>query len=88
MFTKNTQYTFSVIIEHDEDGYIASCPELTGCYTQGETYEETIKKSFQCFKNMVLFLLAKTEAIKYIKTQKTNILLYHFTTKKFYIRKF
>lgn len=36
-------YRFSVIIEKDKDGYFASCSELQGCYTQGETYEETIE---------------------------------------------
>ena len=31
------------MIEQDEDGvYIASCPALKGCYTQGETYKEVI----------------------------------------------
>lgn len=36
-------YRFSVIIERDEDGYFASCNELQGCYSQGETYEEAIE---------------------------------------------
>lgn len=36
-------YRFSVIIEKDEDGYFASCNELQGCYTQGETYEEVLE---------------------------------------------
>ena len=36
-------YRFSVIVEKDEDGYFASCNELQGCYTQGETYEELMK---------------------------------------------
>jgi predicted RNase H-like HicB family nuclease len=38
-------YRFSVIIEKDQDGYFASCPEFQGCYTQGETYEEVWKIS-------------------------------------------
>ncbi|MBI1812923.1 type II toxin-antitoxin system HicB family antitoxin [Candidatus Peregrinibacteria bacterium] len=33
---------FSIVIEHDADGYVASCPSLQGCYTQGESYEEVI----------------------------------------------
>ena len=33
-------HRFSVIIEKDKDGYFAFCPELQGCYTQGETHEE------------------------------------------------
>ncbi len=37
------RYNFSVVIEYDKDGYVASCPELQGCYSQGETYEEALK---------------------------------------------
>ncbi len=36
-------YKFSVVIEKDIDGYYAFCPELQGCYTQGDTYEETLE---------------------------------------------
>lgn len=35
-------YRLSVVIEKDADGYFAYCPEIQGCYTQGETYEETL----------------------------------------------
>ncbi len=35
-------YRFSVVIEKDQDGYFALCPELQGCYTQGSTYEEAL----------------------------------------------
>jgi len=33
----------SVLIEKDEHGYYAWCPELKGCQTQGNTVEETLK---------------------------------------------
>jgi predicted RNase H-like HicB family nuclease len=36
-------YKFSVVIEKDIDGYFAFCPELQGCYTQGDTYEEVLE---------------------------------------------
>ncbi len=36
------QYDFPIIIEQDEDGYFATCPELQGCYSQGATYEEVV----------------------------------------------
>ncbi len=36
-------YKFSVVIERDVDGYFALCPELQGCYTQGDTYEEVVE---------------------------------------------
>ncbi len=32
----------SVVIEHDQDGYYAWCPELKGCQSQGTTVEETL----------------------------------------------
>ena len=36
-------YKFSVVVEKDNDGYFASCPELQGCYTQGDSYEEAME---------------------------------------------
>ena len=35
-------FRFSVGLEKDDDGYTAFCPELQGCYAQGETYEEVL----------------------------------------------
>ncbi len=35
------EYEFTVVIEKDEDGrYLAICPALQGCYTEGETEAE------------------------------------------------
>ena len=36
-------YRFSVVVEKDSEGYFAFCPELQGCYTQGETYEKVLE---------------------------------------------
>jgi predicted RNase H-like HicB family nuclease len=36
-------YRFSVVIENDAEGYFAFCPELQGCYTQGDSYEEVLE---------------------------------------------
>ena len=34
-------YEFTVVIERDEDGrFLAICPALQGCYTEGETEAE------------------------------------------------
>jgi len=35
-------YKVSVIIEKDEHGYYAYCPELEGCQTQGDSLEEVL----------------------------------------------
>ena len=35
------KHVFQVIVEQDEAGYfVAECPALKACYTQGKTYEE------------------------------------------------
>ena len=40
---KTTTYQFPVVIEKDEDGFfVADCPDLPGCHTQGKTLEEAI----------------------------------------------
>ncbi len=35
-------YKVSVVIEKDEYGYYAYCPELEGCQTQGDSVEEVM----------------------------------------------
>ena len=35
-------YKVNVIIEKDECGYYAYCPELEGCQTQGDSLEEVL----------------------------------------------
>jgi len=40
---KMSTYKFSVVVEKDRDGYFAFCPELQGCYTQGDSYEEVME---------------------------------------------
>jgi predicted RNase H-like HicB family nuclease len=38
------KHVFQVIIEQDESGrFVAECPALRACYTQGDTYEEVIE---------------------------------------------
>jgi predicted RNase H-like HicB family nuclease len=35
-------YKISAVIEKDDFGYYAYCPELKGCQTQGDTFEEAL----------------------------------------------
>lgn len=38
------KYVAQVLVEQDEDGkYVAACPSLEGCYTQGDTFEEAME---------------------------------------------
>lgn len=36
------KYRISVIVEKDKHGYYAYCPDLDGCHTQGDSFEEVI----------------------------------------------
>jgi len=51
-------YRCTVVIEADEaGGYYAFCPALPGCYSQGETLEETranIREAIQCHLESLL----------------------------------
>lgn len=56
-------YRFSVVIEKDKDGYFAFCPELQGCYTQGDTYEETLENIKDAIRLHVEDRIAEGEEI-------------------------
>ena len=58
-----TRYRFSVVIEQDEEGYVAFCPELQGCYTQGENYEEVLQNIQDAIRLHVLDRLEEGEEI-------------------------
>ena len=48
----NNAYKISIIIEKDTDGYYAYCPELQGCHSQGDSFEEVninIKEAIELF---------------------------------------
>lgn len=39
---KRMNCKFSIVIEKDDYGYYACCPELEGCQTQGDSLEEVM----------------------------------------------
>lgn len=49
----------SVVIEQDENGCYAWCPELKGCQSQGKTIEETLANVREAIE---LFLETLSEA--------------------------
>jgi len=58
-----TRYKLSVVIEKDENGYFAFCPELQGCYTQGDSYEEVIENIKDAIKLHIEDRIANNEDI-------------------------
>ncbi len=50
-----------VILETDEGGgYVASCPSLPGCYTQGETIQEAMIN----IREVILLALEDAESLQ------------------------
>ena len=51
-------YRFTIILEADDaGGYYAFCPALPGCYSQGDTLEETkanAREAIQCHLESLL----------------------------------
>lgn len=37
-------YNYPVLIDFEDDRYIASCPSFPGCVTQAKTYEEALQE--------------------------------------------
>ena len=66
-----TRYKLSVVIEKDENGYFAFCPELQGCYTQGDSYEEVIENIKDAIKLHIEDRIANNEDIP--KTELTSL---------------
>ena len=36
-------YQFPIVVEKDEDGFFVYCPQLDGCMSQGDTYQEALE---------------------------------------------
>ncbi len=66
------KYQIQVVIEQDEDGkYVASCPALEGCYTQGDTFEEAMEN----IKDVIKMCLEELrEEKKYIKLDYPEVI--------------
>lgn len=53
------KHVFQVIVEQDEAGwYVAECPALRACYTQGKTYEEVMEN----IKDVIALCLEELKA--------------------------
>ncbi len=56
---------FRVIVNQDEDGvFVASCPSLPGCHSQGRTYEKALENVEDAIN---LCLKVAEEDLSYLK---------------------
>jgi predicted RNase H-like HicB family nuclease len=57
-------FNYTVVIEKDEDGnYLAICPALQGCYTEGTTKEEALEMIKDAIKLHIEDRLENNEAL-------------------------
>ena len=57
-------YEFTVVVEKDEDGrFVAICPTLEGCYTEGETETEARSLIEDAIRLHIESRLARNEPI-------------------------
>ena len=61
-------YHFTIVAEHDKDGYYVFCPELQGCYSQGDTYEEALENIRDAVRLHLEDRLAEREEISLAKS--------------------
>jgi predicted RNase H-like HicB family nuclease len=70
-------YEFTVVVEKDEDGrYVAICPSLQGCYTEGATEAEAKELIKDAMRLHVESRLARNEPIyQEVSSEKIRVAL-------------
>ncbi|OGS35830.1 MAG: hypothetical protein A2293_07160 [Elusimicrobia bacterium RIFOXYB2_FULL_49_7] len=61
-------YKVSIVIEKDEHGYFAYCPELEGCHSQGESLDEVMANIREAIE-LYLETLSPEERHSYLSTE-------------------
>jgi len=62
---------FTIIIEQDEDGiYVASVPELQGCYTQAKTIAQVLERIKEAIEVCLEAEKDEIKPMKFIGMQK------------------
>jgi len=69
------EYEYPVVIEYDaeEDVYLADCPLLPGCYTDGETFEEALENVRDAMRLVVESRLAVGEPVPIPTTVRVTV---------------
>ena len=70
-------YTFSVLLEPDEDagGFSVHVPALPGCHTEGDTREQAIEMAQDAITGYVESLLSHKEPIPVEQNPKGDVLV-------------
>ena len=65
---------FTVLIEQDEDGwYVATVPDIEGCYTQGKTIPEVLERIKEAIEVCLEGDKEEIKPMKFIGLQQVQI---------------
>lgn len=65
---------FTVIIEKDEDGwYVATVPEIQGCYTQGKNIQELLERIKEAIELCLEADKEEIEPMEFIGIQRVQV---------------
>jgi predicted RNase H-like HicB family nuclease len=67
-------YKLNIVIEEDEDGFYAYCPELKGCQSQGDSLEE-VQHNIQEAVELYLETLSDQEKQELLQKKVTTMTL-------------
>jgi predicted RNase H-like HicB family nuclease len=67
-------HTINIIIEEDEDGFYAYCPELPGCQSQGDSLKE-VKNNIHEAVELYIETLSDIEKQKLLQKKVTTMTL-------------
>ena len=68
---KNVSYKVNVVVEKDDHGHYAYSPELEGCQSQGDSYEEALANIREAVE-LHLETLSEEERSQYFSKEKTG----------------
>lgn len=57
------RYTFSVLVERERGGFIASCPAFPGCYTTGRSRGEAMRSLREAIRVHIEDRMGDNEAV-------------------------
>ena len=65
---------FAIMLEKDEDGFfVASCPALPGCHSQGRTREEAIANITEAIKGYIASMRKHGEPVPQADVEEVEV---------------
>ncbi|MAF50577.1 MAG: HicB family protein [Nanoarchaeota archaeon] len=65
---------FTVLIEKDEDGmYVATVPDISGCYTQGKTIAQVLERVKESIEVCLEADKEEIEPLEFVGVQQVQI---------------